>query len=97
MQIYRAVGHVTLCLKHPSFAGARLLLAQPIGARLLQPQLEDDGEMIAVWDQLGASPGDLIAVSDGAEAAQVFRPQIKPVDAYCAAIIDQLEIDPLTE
>ncbi len=35
----------------------------------------------------------MIAVSDGAEAAQAFRPALKPVDAYCAAILDVVHID----
>jgi hypothetical protein len=34
----------------------------------------------------------LIAISEGAEAAQPFRPELKPVDAYCAAILDSVDL-----
>ena len=33
-----------------------------------------------------------IAVSEGAEAAQPFRPLDKPIDAYNAAILDAVDI-----
>jgi microcompartment protein CcmK/EutM len=31
-------------------------------------------------------------MSEGSEAAQPFRPQIKPVDAYVAAILDEVHL-----
>ena len=33
------------------------------------------------------------AVSEGGEAAQPFYPQVKPVDAYNAAILDNIQVD----
>jgi ethanolamine utilization protein EutN len=50
--------------------------------------------MVVVWDDLGAGLGSLIAVSDGAEAAAPFKPELKAVDAYCSAILDEVHIDP---
>ena len=47
---------------------------------------------LVAWDDLGAGIGDLIATSEGAEAAQPFRPEAKPVDVYNAAILDQVDI-----
>ena len=44
------------------------------------------------WDDLGAGDGQLVAFSEGGEAAQPFRPLDKPVDAYIAALIDHLDI-----
>ena len=34
----------------------------------------------------------LIAVSEGGEAAQPFQPEMKPVDAYNAAILDRIDV-----
>jgi ethanolamine utilization protein EutN len=48
--------------------------------------------MLVVWDELGAGNGGLIAVSEGREAAEPFMPQIKPVDAYNAALIDSIDL-----
>jgi ethanolamine utilization protein EutN len=44
------------------------------------------------WDDLGAGEGQLVAFSEGGEAAQPFRPADKPVDAYVAALLDRLDI-----
>jgi microcompartment protein CcmK/EutM len=46
-----------------------------------------------VWDENGAGIGSLIAVSEGAEATQPFRPDFKPVDAYAAAILDSVNVE----
>ncbi|MFY8215268.1 MAG: EutN/CcmL family microcompartment protein [Chthoniobacterales bacterium] len=40
-----------------------------------------------VYDQLGANVGQSIAISEGREAACPF-PSPTPVDAYCAALVD---------
>lgn len=92
MQIYKVNGQVTLNRAHPSFTGGRLLTAEAIGETLVGRE-QSDPDLVVVWDDLGAGAGSLIAVSDGAEAAQAFRPHLKPVDAYCAAIMDVVHID----
>jgi microcompartment protein CcmK/EutM len=93
MQLYRVFGTVTLNRAHPSMLGGTLRLAEPIGEEILgHPIAEPDS--LVVWDDYGASEGSIIAVSDGAEAAQPFRPHLKPVDAYNSAIIDELHIHP---
>ena len=43
---------------------------------------------IVVYDQLGAGVGQQIAISEGREAACPF-PTPTPVDAYCAALVDE--------
>ena len=45
-----------------------------------------------MWDELGVGYGDIVALSEGGEAAQPFRPELKPVDAYNAAILDELDV-----
>ncbi len=46
-----------------------------------------------VYDEFGAGVGSFIAVSDGAEAAQPFYPEDKPIDAYNAAILDRVHLE----
>jgi ethanolamine utilization protein EutN len=48
-------------------------------------------QSLVVFDSLGAGVGQVIAVSEGREAAAPFYPRSVPVDAYCAAILDQIE------
>jgi microcompartment protein CcmK/EutM len=89
MQLYQVNGTVTLCRAHGSFAGCCLKTAEAYGDQLMgRPVVDPD--LVVVWDDLGAGIGSIIAVSDGGEAAQPFKPALKPVDAYNAAIIDEL-------
>lgn len=91
MQLYQVNGTVTLSRAHSSFTGASLKTAEAYGEALFgRKSLEPD--LVVIWDDLGATEGSIIAVSDGAEAAQPFRPNQKPVDAYNAAIIDELNL-----
>ena len=49
----------------------------------------------ATLDAAMALPGTVragIAVSEGAEATQPFRPDLKPVDAYASAILDEVNL-----
>ena len=41
---------------------------------------------------MGAGIGSRIGFSEGAEAAAPFHPKKKPVDAYCACILDQVTL-----
>jgi len=86
------VGTVTLNRCHPSFSGARLRLAVPLSLAELKGDSQPQADEIAVWDDNGAGIGSLIAVSEGAEATQPFRPDSKPVDAYASAILDSIDL-----
>jgi len=94
MRIARIVGTVTLGRAHPSYQGAPLRLAVPLSQAELRGQREPGGEALVVWDPWGAGEGDLIALSEGPAAAQAFRPQRKPVEAYNAAILDRIHMHP---
>jgi ethanolamine utilization protein EutN len=50
-------------------------------------------EEIVVYDDLRCGIGSRVAISEGREAAMPFHPEIKPVDAYNAAILDHLEYE----
>jgi microcompartment protein CcmK/EutM len=92
MRIAKVTGTVTLNRCHPSFVGARLRLVVPLSLAELRGEREPQADEIVAWDDQAAGIGDLVAISEGAEAAQPFRPQMKPVDAYASAIIDNLDI-----
>lgn len=92
MRIAKVIGTVTLNRSLPSFEGARLRLAVPYSYDALKNNSEPDGDSIAVWDELGSGNDSIIAIAEGPEASQPFRPAIKPVDAYAAAILDDVRI-----
>lgn len=94
MRIAKVLGHVTLNRQHASLVSGSLRLAAPLShTELTNPAACGlAADTIVVWDDLGAAIGSLIAVSEGAEAAQPFRPNLKPIDAYCAAILDNVHL-----
>lgn len=94
MKIAQIIGTVTLNQMHPSFRGARLKLAVPLSLDNLKNQTPPTSEPLVLWDVLGAGVGDRIALAEGPEAAQPFRPKIIPIDAYNAAILDRIDLDP---
>ncbi|MBX3421475.1 MAG: carbon dioxide concentrating mechanism protein CcmL [Pirellulaceae bacterium] len=93
MKIHKVIGNVTLSRCHPCYQSARLLAAEPQEQTTLTGKPTPQPELAVVWDDLGAGLDSLIAVSDGAEAAQPFRPDLKAVDAYCSAILDNVHVD----
>ena len=92
MRICEVIGKVTLVRWHPSLPGASWKVAVPFTADGLRDRNTGRGEPFVVYDTLGAGHGELIAVSEGAEAAAAFHPDTKPIDAYNAAILDHCEV-----
>ncbi len=92
MRIGKVIGTVSLSRSHPTMRGARYRLAVPLSLANLQNDSSDEAEELVVYDDLGTGIGSLIAISEGGEAAQPFRPNMKPVDAYNAAILDRIDL-----
>ena len=88
MRMGTVIGRVTLSVRSKKYVGERLLLTLPwktdtfSGAEIHDPA-------IVVYDQLGAGVGQQIAISEGREAACPFE-KPTPVDAYCAALVDEI-------
>jgi ethanolamine utilization protein EutN len=61
MQRGVVVGHATATVKHPTMAGMRLLIVQPLGE-----QEKPDGEPVLAADRLGAGAGDRVIVTTDA-------------------------------
>lgn len=86
MRIGTVIGRVTLSVRDERYCGERLLLTLPWKAETFKDNAQYD-PAIVVYDQLGADVGQMIAISEGREAACPF-PKPTPVDAYCAALLD---------
>lgn len=96
MRLGHVIGRVTLSQQDSSYQGGRFLLVQPLskaqfaGAPMLPLA---NGSSLVVYDNLGAGVGNLIGFTEGAEASAPFdRPT--PVDAFNAALIDQIFYSP---
>ena len=96
MRIAKIIGNVTLSQALPSYHGASLKVAVPLSLdNLLDETRAIRNEVEIVWDELGAGNGSIIAMAEGPEACRPFRPEMKPVSAYNAAILDDIEVTDL--
>jgi microcompartment protein CcmK/EutM len=91
MRIAEAIGTVTLSRCHPTLVGARWVIGVPFSLQALRDD-SPDGEDLVIYDELGAGAGSSIGFSEGAEAAAPFHPERKPVDAYCACVLDNIVV-----
>ena len=91
MRIGKTIGTVTLVEPHPAVRGGVFRLVVPLAAGDLAAG-DGAAEPLVAWDDLGVGEGQLVAFSEGGEAAQPFRPADKPVDAYVAALLDRLDL-----
>ena len=87
MRMGTVIGRVTLSVRNSRFQGERLLLTLPWKAETFRGA-DSFAPAIVVYDDLGAGVGQHIAISEGREAACPF-PKPTPVDAYCAALVDE--------
>ena len=93
MRLCEVIGRITLSKWHPSVSGATWKIVVPLDLPALQGADSGRGEPFVLFDELGSGDGSLIAVSEGAEASAPFYPEQRPLDAYCAALLDTVEID----
>jgi ethanolamine utilization protein EutN len=89
MRVAEVIGSVTLSRAHPSLTGARWLIGVPFSLEALRNGAPD-GEDLVIYDDLGAGLGNRVGFSEGGEAAAPFLPNKKPLDAYCACILDSI-------
>ncbi|HEV3143138.1 MAG TPA: EutN/CcmL family microcompartment protein [Gemmataceae bacterium] len=92
MRICEVIGTVTLSRPHPSLAGFRFVIGVPFSRKALLSGSGPDGEDLVISDDLGAGAGMRIAISESTEAAAPFYPEKKPIDAYCACLLDSVTL-----
>jgi microcompartment protein CcmK/EutM len=92
MRIGKVIGNVTLSRCHETFNGSSLKLVVPLSLSDLASGAYPQSDSLVLWDDLGAGVGDTVCFSEGGEAVQPFKPDVKPVDAYLAAILDNVSL-----
>lgn len=84
-------GHVTLSPGVPALLGATLVVLEPVTmANLRAKNGLGGGKSLVAVDALGAAKGQMVAFTEGREAANPFWPKHVPVDAYCTLIVDSI-------
>jgi ethanolamine utilization protein EutN len=84
MQLALIQGNATSTVKHPSLAGWRLLVAQPLGDRE-----QAAGDPVLVLDRHGAGAGDRVIISsDGKGLRQLVEDDTSPARWWTLGIAD---------
>ena len=86
-------GQVVLNPRIDSFAGKRLVVLEPVTmANLAAGNGCGGGKSLVAIDELGAANGQMVAFTEGREAANPFWPNAVAADAYCAMIVDSIDL-----
>jgi ethanolamine utilization protein EutN len=86
-------GHVTLNPAVAAYRGRTLVVLEPVTMENLRARNGlGGGKSLVAVDELGAADGQMVAFTEGREAANPFWPAAVPVDAYCALIVDSIDI-----
>lgn len=86
-------GHLTLTPAVDAYRGKTLIVIEPVTTENLRAQNgKGGGKSLIAIDELGAAKGQLVAFTEGREAANPFWPSLVPVDAYCSLIVDSIDV-----
>ena len=86
-------GHLTLTPAVESYRGKTLVVLEPVTMENLRAKNgKGGGKSLIAVDELGAAKGQMVAFTEGREAANPFWPTPVPVDAYCSLIVDSIDV-----
>jgi len=89
MQQATVIGRATSTAKHPTLAGQRLLICQPVGVGD-----EDEGDVVLVLDRYGADKGSRVIISsDGKGLREMLGKPNSPARWWTLGIIDDPHTD----
>jgi microcompartment protein CcmK/EutM len=84
-------GHVTLSPAVPELLGKTLVVLEPVTmTNLVAKNGLGGGRSLVAVDALGAAKGQMVAFTEGTEAANPYWPNRVPIDAYCTLIVDSI-------
>jgi ethanolamine utilization protein EutN len=86
-------GHVVLNPAVAELRGKTFVVLEPVTMENLSAgNGRGGGKSLIAVDTLGAAEGQMVAFTEGLEAANPFWPGAVPVDACCALIVDSINI-----
>jgi microcompartment protein CcmK/EutM len=86
-------GHLTLTPAVEAYRGRTLVVVEPVTMENLRAKNgKGGGKSLIAIDELGAAKGQMVAFTEGREAANPFWPAAVPVDAYCSLIVDSIDV-----
>jgi microcompartment protein CcmK/EutM len=95
MRIGIVRGSVVLSKSVDALKGTRLLVVEPVLAEnLAEKNGLGGGKSLIVADHLAPAIGQMVAFTEGREAANPYWPNDTPVDAYAAVIVESTDYRP---
>ena len=86
-------GHITMTPAVESYCGKTLVIIEPVTMDNLRAKNgKGGGKALIAIDELGTAEGQMVAFTEGREAANPFWPASVPVDAYCSLIVDTIDL-----
>jgi ethanolamine utilization protein EutN len=89
MRICRVLGNIVASVKHPAFAGQRLMIVQQIDERG-----NDVGSSFIAIDRVQSGPGDRVLVlTEGTGVRQIMQMgDILPIRSAVVGIVDEVDV-----
>lgn len=84
MQFARVVGTAVSSVKHPTMAGCKLLVVQPLASDRRKP----DGDPLLAVDVLGAGRGDMVVISSDGRFVREALGKNTPVRYFVQGLPD---------
>jgi ethanolamine utilization protein EutN len=83
------LGSVTAAVKHPAYAGQKLMVVQPV-----DPAGKDTGDSFIAVDRVQAGPGDRVVVlTEGNGVRQILKQgDIVPIRSLIVGIVDAVDV-----
>ena len=92
MKLARVIGRVVLSKKDVALKGGFLVIASPLDKSQYKNKADKSLSKtqfnLIIYDNIGASMGDIIGYVEGAEATAAFKEPI-PIDAYNVGIVEK--------
>ena len=88
MNLCKVLGSVTATIKHPAFAGRKLMVVQPLDEK----QQPLGKSFIAVDHTSSAGPGDVVLVMrEGSGVRQVLGDKTLPIRSFIVGVVDEVD------
>ncbi len=88
MYLGRVIGSVWATTKDPGLFSHKLMLVQPLTARL-----EPTGKRLICTDAVGVGAGELIYYCRGKESSFPFLPAEVPTDTTIVGVVDSVRVE----
>jgi microcompartment protein CcmK/EutM len=92
MLLGKVTGTVVATRKDDNLVGLRFLMV-----RELDTSLAETGKMVVAVDAVGAGVGEVVLYASGSSARNTTVTKDRPVDATIMAIVDELEVDGVSQ